>query len=116
MGAKDTVIKTVTCDGPDCTKHSMFDGAEPGVLEKPEHVWLKSHRLVRTADGRQLLFCSDICEVNSIKTGLHNAQEAPKVVGATNQAAIALAAQAAANAKLQDAAIRSGQPAKVQLS
>ena len=116
MGAKDTVIKTVTCDGPECTKHSMFDGAEPGVLEKPEHQWLKSHRIVRAADGRHMFYCSDICELKGIEKGVHNIQEAPKVVADGSQAAIALAAQAAANAKAQDAAIRAGQPAKVQLS
>ena len=95
----------------------MFDRKEEKqIFENPDNSWLKSTRVVQSADGRNIVYCSDICEVKGTETGKHNIPEPPKIVQATNPAAVAAAAQAAANAKAQEQAIREGQPAKVQLT
>jgi hypothetical protein len=113
----DTAIRSITCDGPGCTKAVLYDRKEEKTtFELPENVWLRATRVTQTADGRNLVFCSDICEIKSVETGKHNIPEAPKIIQAGNAAAVAAAAQMAAAAKSADAAIRAGQPAKVQLT
>jgi hypothetical protein len=113
----DTSIRSIQCDGPGCDKHVLFDRKdEKATFENPENIWLRATRVVQTADGRNLVFHSDECEVKSVGTGKHNIPEAPKIVPTGNPAAIAALAQAAANAKAADAAIRAGEPAKVQLT
>jgi len=113
----DSNIRSIVCDGPGCTKQVLYDRKdEKATFELPENSWLRTTRVTQTADGRNLVYCSDVCEVAGVGSGKHNIPEPPKIVSATNQAAIAAAAQAAANAKAQDAAIRAGQPAKVQLT
>jgi len=116
MGIVDSQIRAISCDGPECTKGIMYDRkAEKETFELPENVWLRATRVTQTADGRNLVYCSDVCEVKAIGTGVHNILEQPKLV-AGNQAAIAQAAQAAAHARQTNEAIKSGHPAKVQLS
>lgn len=112
----DTPIRTITCDGPGCLRTTTFDQKDKTVLDKPENSWLKTSRGVQSADGRNFTYCSDICEVKGAETGRHNVQEPPKIVTEANPAVIAAAAQAAANARRADAAIRDGQPTKVQLT
>ena len=117
MTILDSTIRTLACDAPGCTKQVIFDHKEAQtVLALPENVWVKGHRIIVTADNRNFAYCSDICEVKGIETGKHNVLEAPKVVPVGNAAAIAAAAQAAAQARQTDAAIRSGQTAKVQIT
>jgi hypothetical protein len=117
MSIIDSVIRNISCDGPGCTKAVLFDRKEEkAAFENPENVWLKSTRVVQSADGRNLAYCSDTCEVKGAGTGKHNIPEAPKIVTQTNAAAIAAAAAAAANARQTEQAIREGQPAKVQIT
>ncbi len=116
MSIIDTAIRSISCDAPECNKAVLYDRKdEKATFENPENVWLRGSRVVQSADGRNLTYCSDICEIEGVKTGKHNIQEPPKVVQG-NAAAIAAAAQAAANAKSVDKAIRDGQSAKVQLT
>jgi hypothetical protein len=116
MGITDTQIRAISCDGPGCAKQIIYDRkTEKETFELAENVWLRATRVTQTADGRNLVYCSDVCEVKAIGTGVHNILEQPKIaVG--NPAAIAAAAQAAANARQTNEAIKTGQPAKVQLS
>ncbi|SRR6266851_975002 len=117
MPILDTVIRTIACDGPECTKQVLFDRKEEkAVFENPDNAWLKSTRVVQSADGRNIVYCSDTCEVKGAATGKHNIPEAAKVVTDANPAAIAAAAQAASRARQADQAIRDGQPTKVQLT
>jgi hypothetical protein len=109
------VTTIVKCERDGCEHDISFDQAskEQAINDNP---WLKGYRTVQTGDGRSIGYCSDVCEVKGVETGKHNIPEAPKIVASANAAAVAAAANAAANAKAQDAAIRGGQPAKVQLS
>lgn len=117
MSILDSVIRTISCDAPNCGKQVLFDRKDEKVtFENPENVWLKSTRVVQSADGRNIVYCSDACEVKGAATGTHNIPEAPKIVTATSPAAIAVAAQAAANAQRTEKAIRDGQPTQVQLT
>lgn len=109
------VTTIVKCELPTCENNVSFDQVSKAqALET--NPWLRGYRSVQTGDGRSIGYCSDICEVNGIKSGLHNTPEPSKIVPVANAAAVAAAAQAAANAKNADAAIRAGQPAKVQLT
>jgi hypothetical protein len=113
----DSVIRTIACDAPECNKSVLFDRKqEKETFENPENVWLKSTRVVQSADGRNIVYCSDVCEVKGAGTGKHNIPEPPKIVTATNPAAIAAAAQAAAASKQAEQAIRDGKPANITLT
>jgi len=117
MSIIDSNIRSISCDGPGCLKALLYDRKdEKTTFELPENFWLRSTRVTQTADGRNLVFCSDICEVKSVETGKHNIPEPPKITTAANPAAIAAAAQAAARAAQADAAIRKGETTKVQLT
>ncbi len=117
MPILDTVIRTIACDGPECTKQVLFDRkAEKETFDNQDNVWLKSTRVVQSADGRNIVYCSDICEVKGTGTGKHNIPEPSKIVTTANPAAIAAAAAVAASARQADQAIRDGQPTKVQLT
>jgi len=117
MSILDSVIRTISCDAPGCNKQILFDRKdEKATFEVPENVWLKSARVVQSADGRNIVYCSDTCEVKGTATGKHNIPEPTKIVQAANPAAIIAAAQAAHQAKQTEQAIRDGQPAKVQLT
>lgn len=118
--AKDATqrnVRTIKCDAPGCTHEVTYDRKdERTVFENPDNSWLKSTRVTQTADGRNLVTCSDACNVELVKTGQCNIPEAPKVASVSSQADV-LAAVAMAKARAEaDAAIRSGQPAKVQLT
>lgn len=113
----DSAIRTIACDGPGCTKQLLYDRKdEKTTFELPENVWLRGTRVTQTADGRNLVYCSDICEVNGVATGKHNIPEPPKIVQTASPAAIVAAAAAANAARQADQAIRDGQPTKVQLT
>ena len=109
----DTVVRTISCNAEGCTKTTTFDRKdEKAMFENPENAWMKSLRVVQSADGRNFTYCSDECEIKGTTTGQHNLPEPKKVVEG-NAAAVAIAAKAAEAAKIADAAIRGGQPAKV---
>lgn len=117
MGLVDVPVRTIACDVPGCLRTLTFARTEEkAVFDNPENSWLKTTRTVSTADGRVIVYCSDICEVEGVETGKHNLLEAPKVIPAGNAAAVAAAAQSAANAKNAEQALRSGQPTKIQVT
>jgi hypothetical protein len=117
MAILDTVVRNIVCDAPGCTKQVLFDRKdEKTVFENPENIWLKTTRVVQSADGRNIVYCSDTCEVKGTATGKHNIPEAPKIVTATNPAAIAAAAQAAAASQKAEQAIRDGQPTNIKIT
>lgn len=117
MSIIDSAIRNISCDGPGCLKSLLYDRKdEKTTFEMPENSWLRTTRVTQTADGRNLVYCSDACEVNGAATGVHNIPEAPKVIQATSPAAIAMAAKAAEHAKAAEQAIREGAKTKVQLS
>lgn len=112
----DAAIRTITCDAKDCPKSITFDRKEEKVVfENPNNVWLRSTRVVQSADGRNHVYCSDECEVKGAATGQHNIPEVKKVVEG-NAAAVALAAKAAAAQRQAEEALRSGQPAQIQVT
>lgn len=117
VSVTDSAFRTITCDGPGCDKTIAYDRkVEKETFEKPENIWLRATRVTQTADGRNLVYCSDTCEAKGVGTGKHNIPEPPKIITAASPAAIAAAAQAVANARQGDEAIRSGKKVKVQLS
>ena len=116
MGVVKSLV-FIACDAAGCTRQITYDlKDEKATFENPENAWMKSLRVVQTADGRPYAYCSDTCEVNGTATGKHNVLEQPKIQPAASAAQIAAAAQMAAQAKAADAAIREGQTAKVQLT
>lgn len=98
MAIQDVVVETVKCDNPACTSEAVFpklqNGVLPEVLEK--NPWLKTARLIQTADGRVRYYCTDVCEVAGIKTGEHNPPEPKKVIDMPSGPALEAIKKAAA--------------------
>ena len=109
-------VRTIKCDAPECTNTITYDRkAEKQVFEAPENAWLRSTRVIQTADGRNLAYCSDACTVKGAASGVLNLPVAPAIV--PGNAAAVQAAVAAAKAKSDgDAAIRAGKPANIQIA
>lgn len=105
---------TFSCDAPECGKAATFaatkEDKQVAVLNNP---WLNSMRFITTSSGLQVSYCSDECEIKAVSSGAHNPQEPKRIVDATNQAQINLAAEAAKRAASATAALKSG--AGVQL-
>ena len=123
MGIQDTSFRTVTCD--QCHKTVTYEqihqqggrvSIDPKVLE--DNPWLKSNRVVLTADGRNFGYCSDLCEVAGLETKQHNMPEAPKVEIPTGSAQAQIQAAAAAAKQREDAtkAIKSGEGTKLHIA
>lgn len=117
MSILDSVIRTIKCELSEECKHEItFDRKdEQTIFGNAENAWLKGTRVVQTADGRNLVYCSDSCEVKGTATGKHNLPEAPKIVQANPVQAEAAAKLAAARSQAE-AALRSGAPANIQLT
>lgn len=117
MTILDSVIRTIKCDAEGCGKEVIFDRKdEQTTFADPNNIWLKSTRVVQSADGRNLVYCSDACEVNGAATGKHNIPEPPKIQPASNSAQVEAAAKLAQARAAAEAAIRQGQPANIQLT
>jgi hypothetical protein len=108
MPLVDQPLRTIKCDNqPDCNKEITFDRRqEKEVFEA--NPWLKSIRLVQTVDQRNLVYCSDVCEIAGAKSGTHNLPVPKKIIEAGNTALVNAAAAAAAAAKASDEALKSG--------
>lgn len=109
MGEK--VNRTITCDGPECNKTITFEATEEKAKEvfaNPANFWLRGNRLVKTPDGRVLVYCSDVCEIMGAKSGIHNLPEPKKIIDAGNQAAVNAAVAAANAAKASDENLKKG--------
>ena len=125
MGIVDNQFRTVTCDqcGKTVTYEQLVDprtgrqgGISPQVME--ENPWLKTNRIVLTADGRNFGYCSDLCEVAGLEKGQHNMPEPPKIEVPQGSAQAQIAAAAAAAKAREEATknIKEGVPTKVHLS
>jgi hypothetical protein len=115
MGLIDSQVRTITCNGPECTHTVTFDRRmEKQTFDAPGNEWLKSVRIVQTVDSRNLVYCSDKCEIGGTATGVHNLPEPKKLVDgpATSQAIEA----AAAAAKMAEEATRAMKQGPVTLS
>lgn len=116
MSILDTVVRTIKCEAEGCPNEVIFDRKEEQqVFAKPENAWMKGIRLVQTADGRNIAYCSDDCEVKGVATGKHNLPEPKRIIESGNSAAVQAAAQAAANAKAAEQIVRSGSGGKLEL-
>lgn len=109
-------VRTIKCDAEGCTREITYDRkAEQTLIAEPANAWLKTTRVIQSADGRNHVYCSDACEVKGAAAGKHNMAEAPQIQPG-NAAAVA-AAVAASKARAEaDAAIRAGKPANVTLT
>ncbi|SRR6266576_1575692 len=104
MAVMDIQYTTVTCDS--CGKTVTYQNPNPDMAAiLTENPWMKTNRMVQTADRRVFSYCSDLCNVAGIETGLHNVQEAPKVAIPQGSAQAQIAAAAAA-AKAQEQATK----------
>lgn len=116
MSITDTVVRTIKCEVEGCPNEVIFDRKEEQqVFAKPENAWMKGIRLVQTADGRNIAYCSDNCEIEGIKTGKHNLPEPKRIIEAGNSAAVQAAAQANANAKAAEQMVREGTGGKLEV-
>lgn len=108
--------RTITCDK--CGKTITFEATNGLLADVVEaNPWLKTNRAVQTADSRVFSYCSDVCEIENVGTGIHNAPEPKQVQQPTGGAtAIAQAAAEARRRQLANDAIKNGEPIKVALS
>lgn len=117
MSIQDTVVRTIKCEAEGCPNEILFDRKEEQqVFGKPENAWLKGVRLVQTADGRNIAYCSDDCEVKGVATGKHNLPEPKRIIETGNAAAVQAAAQAQLNAKAAEKLVREGTGGKIQVA
>jgi hypothetical protein len=117
MGITDSVIRTIKCDAEGCAHDVSFDRKdERAIFEDPNNAWLKNTRVTQTADGRNVVSCSDQCTVAIVATGKLNLPEAPKVVPVANPAQVEAAAKLAAARQQAEQALRTGQPANIQIT
>lgn len=115
MAILDSVIRTIKCES--CEREVIFDRKdEQQTFADPNNAWLKSTRVVQSADGRNLVYCSDGCEVKGTATGKHNIAEAPKLTTAASPAQVEAAAKLASARAQAEKAIREGQPTNIQLT
>lgn len=115
MPILDSSIRHIKCDAPECKNEVLYDRKdEKATFENPDNAWLRTTRIVQSADGRNMMYCSDACELGGIKTGKHNLPEAPKVSTAT-QADVSAAVKLAQAQKAADSQLRSGD-GKIQVT
>ena len=122
MGIIDSNFRTVTCDM--CKKTVTYEQQQlngrihldPKVME--DNPWLKTNRVVLTADGRNFGYCSDLCEVAGLETKQHNMPEPKQVEIPTGGAQAQIQAAAAAAKQRQDAtkALKAGDGAKLHIA
>lgn len=113
MSVLDQGFRTVKCDNPGCDKSITFEHTQVvATLQDPANAWTKSVRIVKLLFGGEqaptFSYCSDVCEIEGIKTGKHNPPEQKKIIEAANPAAVMAAARAAELAKSSDANLKSG--------
>ncbi len=110
MSVVDLQYRTISCNS--CDKTVTYEHPKDLAVTVEANPWIKQGRFVQTGDQRNFLYCSDLCEIKGIETGLHGIQEAPKVSipqgGAHAQ--IAAAAAAAKQAEEANKALKSGSP------
>ena len=114
MGLIDLQYRTLTCEVAGCPRTVTFQLTKEEhakTLEAPGNEWLKTGRFVNTPDGRNLFYCSDVCEIKGIETGQHNLPEPKRIIsGVASAAQVASAAAAAKAAEAATQAIKAGSP------
>jgi hypothetical protein len=103
----DQPLRTIKCDNSECNKEITFDRRQEKEIFDA-NPWLKAVRLVQTIDQRNLVYCSDVCEITGAKSGAHNLPVPKTIIEANNVAAVNAAAASAAAAKASDAALKTG--------
>lgn len=122
MGIVNTTVQTIKCDAPGCDKLITFAAPEGEQIIK-NTPWLRTARtIIRLIphDPQQapksFTYCSDVCEVNGVKTGEHNLPE-PKLIQMPTgdaQSQIRAAVQAVEAQRAGEAALREGKPVNIQ--
>lgn len=108
MSIQQLTFITITCDT--CRKTVTFEATEESQKEAVhDNPWLNTHRAIQTWDARKFGYCSDECEAKAIVTGVHNKLE-KRIVEASSQAQVDLAAKAAQQAAQANAALHQGSP------
>lgn len=109
MSIVDIAIRTITCNGPNCTRTVTFEQSQAEQIVR-DNPWLNSIRVIQvTGSKRNLSYCSDTCEVDGITSGAHNpVEEKPALITSANEASIRQAAQLAAQAEAATKAIKAG--------
>lgn len=104
------VVSIVKCDRPGCPSEAKYDALnkESVATVKVENPWIQSIRIVKAQDGREFLYCSDICEIEQIKLGVHNPPEQKRIIEAGSTAAVQAAAAAADAARQSDINLKAG--------
>lgn len=107
MPLVDQPLRTIKCDNVECNKDITFDRRQEKETFEA-NPWLKAVRLVQTVDQRNLVYCSDVCEIAGAKSGTHNLPVPKKIIEVGSTALVNAAAAAAAAAKASDEALKSG--------
>ena len=104
------VVSIVKCDRPGCTNEAKYNALDKEAVAtvKKDNPWIQSVRIVKAQDGREFLYCSDICEIEQIKLGVHNPPEQKRIIEAGSSAAVAAAAAAADAARKSDENLKAG--------
>jgi len=115
MGLIDSAVRTITCNGPECPHTVTFDRREEKqTFDAPGNEWMKSVRIIQTVDGRNIVYCSDACEIKGVATGSHNLPTPKKIIDApASSASIQAAAAAAKRAEEATAALKAGAPVTI---
>lgn len=104
------VLSIVKCDRPGCPSEAKYDALNKEAVStvKVENPWIQSIRIVKAQDGREFLYCSDICEIEQIKSGVHNPPEQKRIIEASSPAAVAAAKAAADASRASDQNLKAG--------
>src|ERR1700726_4391293 len=100
MSIIDVQYRTITCNGKNCDKTVTFDQQFAKRVAE-EHPWIRSIRIVQTAEGRNFVYHSDECELSGVASGDHNPEVKKSIVlptGANAQQVAAAEAQRAEQA------------------
>ena len=104
------VTLIIKCDRPGCPNEISYDALNKVVVEevRKNNPWLVAIRITKTSDNREFLYCSDVCEIEQIKSGVHNPPEQKRIIDAASPAAVKAAAAAADAARQSDVNLKSG--------
>jgi hypothetical protein len=110
MSIVQQTFKTISCNGPSCTKTVTYDAQQQDAEQQmaQDTPWIKNLRLVHNAQGRNFCYCSDECEIASIAEGNHNPEVRKTIVLPTGANAPQLAAAQAAAAEKATKALKDG--------
>lgn len=114
MGIQDTQFRTISCNGAGCDKKVTHAFSKEGAAEAfAANPWLATTRTVTTPDGRVLVYCTDVCEVSGVSSGVHNKPEEKKIINIEEgkaQIAMRQMAELAAKQAESDRALKAGAP------